>query len=138
MSNMCKSMAKKVETPKMTFPTSMYNTPIGSLIVCGYIFTDDKSNFDVKGISSLWKKIEKNPLKYITFGLDDENFIDKCFDLFKIKRPEDFPIAMVVSKFNMLFVPYIDGKTYPVREDGFIPYTLNVGKVYPINFDKEA
>lgn len=136
MSNMCKSLAKKVNEPTLTFPTSMYNTPIGSIIVSAYILSKNKEQYDINSIKKLWFKIEKNPLKYIKYGLDDEHFIDKTLDLFGLKRPKEFPIAMVMSKFNMLFVPYIDGEIYPIRDDGFMTQTLQTGKIYPINFNK--
>ena len=46
--------------------------------------------------------------KYIDFSFDDEKFIDKCLKLFNIEQPKEFPIAMVVSNLNILFVPYIE------------------------------
>jgi hypothetical protein len=46
------------------------------------------------------------------------------------------PIAMVVSKFNVLYVPYIDGQLIPIREDGLIGPTLTTGKIYPLKDDE--
>lgn len=47
------------------------------------------------------------------------------------------PIAMVVSKFNVLYVPYIDGQLIPIREDGLIGPTLTTGKIYPLKDEGE-
>ena len=43
---------------------------------------------------------------------------------------------MVVSKFNVLYVPYIDGQLIPIREDGLIGPTLTTGKIYPLKDDE--
>lgn len=137
MSNMCKKMSKKMENKGLIFPTSMYNTALGSVVVSAYVLSKNKEEYDIPSIKKLWNKIDKNPMKYIKFGFD-ENFIDNSLNLFGIKRPKDFPIAMVISKFNTLFAPYIDGELYPIREDGFIPPTYKLGKVYPIDFNKKA
>ena len=137
MSSMTKKMQKDISKISFLFPTNMYANAYGSVVVSAYILSENKEKYDLKEIGKKWRKIEKNPNKYIKFGLSDEKFIDKCLDLFGIERPKDFPIAMVVSNLNILFVPYVNGELYPIREDGFIPYTYKEGKVYPITFPKE-
>ena len=77
--------------------------------------------------------MKKNP-KLVDFGLDDPDFIDKVLRLFSLEKPKDFPIAMVQSKFNVLFMPYVDGQLLPLREDGIYPMTASHGKIYPIDF----
>ena len=68
------------------------------------------------------------------FWIDDKDFIDKTLALFDMERPEDFPIAMVQSDFNVLFMPCVDGQLFPLREDGVFPQTARKGKAYPIVF----
>lgn len=136
MSSICKRMSKKIKESALKFPTTMYTTALGSVVICGYIFSEDKESFDFQKTRTLWKKIEKNPQKYVKFGLDDEHFIKKALNLFGLGIPKSFPIAMVQSKFNILFAPYIKGELYPLREDGFVPQSYKSGKVYPLNFQK--
>ena len=137
MSNMCKKMAKKMdENKRLIFPTSMYGNVLGSLVISAYILSENKEEYDTAEISRLWNKVEKKPQKYINFGFDDEEFVDKALKMFGINKPSHFPIAMVCSKYNTLFAPYINGELYPLREDGFIPQTFKTGKVYPIDFNK--
>lgn len=137
MNSMTKKMQKDISKISFLFPTNMYSNAYGSVVVSAYILSENKEKYDLKEIGKKWRKIEKNPNKYIKFGLSDEKFIDKCLNLFGIERPKDFPIAMVLSNLNVLFVPYVNGELYPIREDGFIPYTYKEGKVYPITFPKE-
>lgn len=137
MSSMLKSMKKNIEVNQLKFVPSMYNNIYGSLVISAYILTEDKSTIDVKKINTLWKKIIKNPTKYISFGIEDKDFIDKCLNLFEIKKPSYFPIAMIQSNYNVLFAPYIDEEVYPLREDGYMGVTLTSGKIYPIDFSKE-
>lgn len=134
MSNMLKSMKKNIEVTKLKFVPSMYNNVYGSVVISAYILNPKNDEIDVKNINRLWRKIEKNPNKYINFGLEDKDFIDKTLKLFNVERPSVFPIAMVQSSVNVLFAPYYDGTIYPLREDGFMSVTLNNGKIYPIDF----
>lgn len=130
-------MQKAIVKMSFLFPTSMYCNPYGSVAISAYILSDEKEKYDLKEIGKKWRKIEKKPNKYIDFGFEDENFIDKCLKLFGMEKPKEFPIAMVVSNLNILFAPYVDGELYPLREDGFIPYTYKNGKVYPIDFSEK-
>ena len=70
----------------------------------------------------MWREIKKKP-ELVDFWIDDKDFIDKSLALFAIERPENFPIAMVQSNFNVLFMPYVDGQLFPLREDGIYPLT---------------
>lgn len=131
---MLKSMKKNIEVNQLKFVPSMYNNVYGSVVICAYILNPKQDEIDVKNINRLWRKIEKNPNKYIKFGLEDKDFIDKTLKLFNMERPSVFPIAMVQSSLNVLFAPYHEGILYPLREDGFMGITLMSGKIYPIDF----
>ena len=126
------SMKKTITKNSFIFNPDMYHHTLGSVIVCAYMFTENKPN--PVDINKKWHKICKNPKKYVDFWIDDPKFIDKSLALFDLQRPEQFPIAMVQSSFNVLFMPYLDGQLYPLREDGFMPPTANHGKIYPIDF----
>jgi hypothetical protein len=84
------------------------------------------------------EKTKKNPEKYINFWIDDKDFIDKSLALFNMQRPEEFPIAMVQSKYNVLFMPYYDGQLFPLHEKGIFPQTAKSGKIYPIDFTNKS
>lgn len=131
------STAKKVEKAVLggcnKFPNEMYNTTVGSLVICGIMFS--KKEVDFKVIRKQWKSYKKTP---DMFDLADEDFIDKTLQYFGIERPRYFPIAFVQGITNCLFAPY-DKKhklLLPLREDGFKGPTLRHGKVYPIEFNK--
>lgn len=131
---MLKSMKKNIEVNQLKFVPSMYNNVYGSVVICAYILNSKQDEIDVKNINRLWRKIEKNPNKYINFSLEDKDFIDKTLKLFNMERPSVFPIAMVQSSLNVLFAPYYEETLYPLREDGFMGVTLMSGKIYPIDF----
>ena len=109
----------------------MYNNLLGSVIISAYILSGKET--DSVYINKMWREIKKNP-KLVDFWLDDKDFIDKALDLFAMKRPDNFPVAMVQSNFNVLVMPYIDDQLFPLREDGVYPMTAKKGKIYPINF----
>ena len=126
------SMKKEIKKHSSRFQPDMYINTLGSLIICGYMFSKDKP--EPIDINKTWRKIKKNPEKYINFWIDDKDFIDKSLALFNMNRPESFPIAMVQSKYNVLFMPYFDGQLYPINENGIYPQTAKSGKIYPIDF----
>lgn len=129
-------MKKEIAKRSLMFDPELYNNMWGSLVICAYILSPEKTKTPFE-INKIWHKLKKNP-KLVKFGLDDPDFIEKTLKLFGIKRPENFPIAMVQSSFNVLFMPYVNGQLYPLREDGVYPMTASKGKIYPINFNGDA
>lgn len=125
------SMKKEITKRKLMFDPELYNNTLGSVIISAYILSKEKPVVPV--INKMWREVKRNR-KLVDFWLDDPDFIDKALDLFGMKRPEVFPIAMVQSKFNVLFMPYVDGQLLPLREDGIYPMTASHGKIYPIDF----
>lgn len=125
------SMKKEIAKRKLMFDPELYNNTLGSVIISAYILSKEKPVVPV--INKMWREVKRNR-KLVDFWLDDPDFIDKALDLFGMKRPEVFPIAMVQSKFNVLFMPYVDGQLLPLREDGIYPMTASHGKIYPIDF----
>ena len=125
------SMKKEIAKNSLTFAPDMYNNLLGSVVISAYILSEEKPIPVV--INKMWREIKKKP-NMVDFWLDDKDFIDKALDLFAMKRPENFPVAMVQSNFNVLVMPYIDGQLYPLREDGMYPLTAQKGKIYPIDF----
>lgn len=124
------SMKKEIKKNSLRFMPDMYNHPLGSVIISACILT---GKTDVVEINKKWRNLVKHP-EQVDFWIDDKDFIDKSLALFGMKRPEDFPIAMVQSDFNVLFMPYVDEQLFPLREDGIFPQTANKGKIYPIDF----
>lgn len=133
------SKARKLEKQKigggLKFPVEMYNTTVGSIVICGIMFT--RGELDYKKIRAKWREYKKAK---DLFDLNDKDLIVKVLEYFGMKKPKYFPIAMVVSPYNVLFAPY--EKKYkmvlPLREDGFTGPTLRYGKVYPIEFEKNV
>lgn len=126
------SIKKEIAKNNSMFVPEMYNNILGSIIISAYILSEEKPS--LTETKKMWRKIRKNP-KMVDFWLDDPDFIDKALKLFGMKRPDYFPVAMVQSDFNALIMPYIDGKLYPLREDGVFPMTASKGKIYPIDFN---
>lgn len=125
------SMKKEIAKNNLLFAPEMYNNLLGSVVISAYILSEEKPS--LLEIKQKWRQLRKNPKK-VDFWLDDPNFIDKALELFEMKRPDYFPVAMVQSDFNALIMPYIDGNIYPLREDGVFPMTASKGKIYPIDF----
>lgn len=125
------SMKKEIKKNSLRFMPDMYTETLGSLIISTCILTGDK--YDPVKVNKTYRNLKKHPQK-VDFWIDDKDFIDKSLALFGMKRPEDFPIAMVQSDFNVLFMPYVDEQLFPLREDGIFPQTANKGKIYPIDF----
>lgn len=130
MSNMVHSIRKEMKKNNLRFVPDMYTHPMGSIIISACILT---GRTDVAEINRKWRNLKKHP-KQVDFWIDDKDFIDKTLALFDMERPEDFPIAMVQSNFNVLFLPCVDGQLFPLREDGVFPQTARKGKAYPIVF----
>lgn len=114
------------------FAPEMYNNLLGSVVISAYILSEEKPS--LLEIKQKWRQLRKNPKK-VDFWLDDPNFIDKALELFEMKRPDYFPVAMVQSDFNALIMPFVDGKLYPLREDGIYPMTASKGRIYIIDFN---
>lgn len=137
MSSKTKRVGKKVGKlgGGLKFPVEMYNTTVGSIVICCLIFI--KKEVDYKRIRALWRKFKAQVEKgEEPFDIEKATFIDDVLKYFELRRPIYFPVAMVSSGFNVLFAPY--DKKYkmvlPLREDGFAGPTLKYGKVYPIQW----
>lgn len=117
----------------LRFPEAMYSDTLGSLAICGWMFTSgDKPK--VSSIKSKWKKILKGE---VPVDFTDPEFISKGLDFFGMTVPENFPIAFVQSDWNAVFAPFVDGKILPNREDGYAIATLRKGKIYPLTMTEE-
>jgi hypothetical protein len=119
----------------LKFPIEMYNTTVGSIVICCLMFT--KKDVDYKKIRATWRKFKAAVEKgEEPFDIEKASFVDDVLKYFGLHRPVYFPVAMVSSGFNVLFAPY--DKKYrrvlPLREDGFAGPTLKYGKVYPIQW----
>ena len=128
------SMKKEIAKRTLMFQPDMYNNTLGSVIICGFILTPNMPADLVGKINKQWNKVAKGKVK-VDFWLNDPDFIDKALKLFDMEKPDEFPIAMVQSDFNVLFMPYVDGNLLPLREDGVYPQTARKGKIYPINWN---
>ena len=125
---------KQVKNRNLRFEAEMYNNVLGSLVITHYILNKlDGNELDVGAIKAKWKYIVKHG---IDFWLDDPDFITKSLALFNMK-PIFGRFAMVQSALNTLFMPYIDDKIIPIREDGIYPNSAIHGKIYPITEQKE-
>lgn len=116
MSSRANKLVKQVSR-KLTFPAEMYMNLFGSLIICSYILNGG----DVKHILKTWKKLSKNPDKYI--DLEDENWMRDLCRMFKVEYDLTGRIVLVQGQYNSCFlIADEDGKLYPIREDGWMPY----------------
>ena len=131
---MLHAFRKQVKNSNLRFAPEMYNNILGSLVITHYILNKlDGNELDVGAIKAKWKYIVK---RGIDFWLDDPDFITKSLALFDMK-PIYGRFAMCQSTLNTLFLPYIDDKIIPIREDGIYPNTALHGKIYPITEQKE-
>lgn len=117
----------------LRFPEDMYSDTLGSLAICGWIFTAGEKP-KVSSMKSKWRKILKGE---VPVDFNDPDFVKKGLDFFGMKIPEVFPVAFVQSNWNAVFAPFVDGKLLPNREDGFIIQTLRKGKIYPLTLTEE-
>jgi hypothetical protein len=137
MSSQTKQLGKKIGKlgGGLKFPVEMYNTTVGSLVICCLMFTRKAVSY--KRIRALWKKYKAQVERGAeVFDFAKETFVDDVLSYFELHRPIYFPVAMVTSGFNTLFAPYDKKRKtiYPLREDGFIGPTLKYGKVHPIQW----
>ena len=132
---MLHALRKQVKNSGLRFAPEMYNNVLGSLVITHYILNKlDRNELDVGAIKAKWKYIVKHG---IDFWLDDPDFITKSLALFDMK-PIYGRFAMVQSALNTLFLPYIDDKILPIRDDGIYPNSAFHGKIYPITEQKEG
>ena len=125
---------RQVKNNNLRFAPEMYNNMLGSLVITHYILNKlDRNELDVSAIKAKWKYIVKHG---IDFWLDDPDFIPKALALFDMK-PIYGKFAMCQGALNTLFMPYIDDKIIPIREDGIYPNTAIHGKIYPVTEHKE-
>lgn len=126
---------KNVTKSCLKFDVDMYNNILGTLVITHYILNKlDGVDLDVFTIKAKWKSLVKKG--NLDFWLDDKDFIPKALALFNMK-PIYGKFAMCQSALNTIFLPYIDEKVLPVREDGLYPNTAINGKIYPI-MEKEV
>lgn len=126
---------KNVTKSCLKFDVDMYNNILGTLVITHYILNKlDGVDLDVVTIKAKWKSLVKKG--NLDFWLDDKDFIPKALALFDMK-PIYGKFAMCQSALNTIFLPYIDEKVLPVREDGIYPNTAINGKIYPI-MEKEV
>ena len=131
---MLHALRKQVKNSNLRFAPEMYNNVLGSLVITHYILNKlDGNELNVGAIKAKWKYIVKHG---IDFWLDDPDFITKSLALFDME-PIFGRFAMVQSALNTLFMPYIDDKIIPIREDGIYPNSAIHGKIYPITEQKE-
>lgn len=127
---------KQVNKSSLRFAPEMYNNVLGSLVITHYMLNKLEGNeLDVSTIRAKWKQLVKKGT--LDFWLDDKDFIPKALALFDMK-PIYGKFAMCQSALNTLFMPYIDDKIMPIREDGIYPNTAIHGKIYPITEHKEG
>ena len=120
----------------LRFESDMYSNIYGSVVICAAMLQNVDAE-KIKMINLLWRKVRKSP-ELIDWDLSDKEFIEKTLAFFDIEKPKDFPIAFVQYGANALFAPYIDGRIFPLREDGIKTMTLKKGKIYPIDFKERA
>lgn len=126
---------KQVNKSSLRFAPEMYNNVLGSLVITHYMLNKLEGNeLDVSAIRAKWKQLVKKGT--LDFWLDDKDFIPKALALFDMK-PIYGKFAMCQSALNTLFMPYIDDKIIPIREDGIYPNTAIHGKIYPVTEHKE-
>ena len=132
---MLHALRKQVKNSNLRFDANMYDNVLGSLIITHYILNKlDGVELDVNDIKTRWKKLVKKG--NLDFWLDDPDFIPKALALFDMK-PMYGRFAMVQGRFNLLFLPYIDGQVMPVKETGVYPLSARDGKIYPIENKQE-
>lgn len=132
---MLHALRKQVKNSNLRFDANMYDNVLGSLIITHYMLNKlDGVELDVNDIKTRWKKLVKKG--NLDFWLDDPDFISKALALFDMK-PMYGRFAMVQGRFNLLFLPYIDGQVMPVKETGVYPLSARDGKIYPVTEQKE-
>lgn len=133
MSSLSKRVQKAITSKKLMFDVDMYTNVVGTLVITAYMLSENKP--EPNKINKAWRKLKKKGMDY---WLEDKEFIQKTLAKFELEMPPYGKFAMVQSELNVLFLPYIDGQLYPVREDGLMPNTAYTGKIYPIVKEGEA
>lgn len=118
----------------LRFNDEMFNDIVGSLVICHYMLCEKKPTIGF--IKRRWIQYKKRTMKY-DCPVNPEHLIEDTISYFKLNK-EPIPIAEVKSDFNTLFLPFIDGELYPIREDGVLPQTAQKAKtVTPILWESE-
>lgn|SRR5574344_1106171 len=123
------SFKKRIARNSLKFMPEMYGNTVGSLVICAMVIS---GNTNYSEVNKIWNKVVKCPEKYIKCWIDDPEFITKWLKVFSLDVPAEFPIAAAMSRWNLLFVPYIDGHVLPLREDGVMPVTITRAEIVPI------
>ena len=136
MSNATRKTKKAIQNAEY-IEQQLLDTPYGSLIATTMILNPKLALSTEEFI----KRMEKCYFPYI----NDPDYIKKVVDEFFGDNTYEScvvgqPIAMVQSKWNVLFVPYILGENdevlrVTVRRDGTRPMTLDNGKLILINWE---
>lgn len=127
MATTTKKYRRETKTIKgLLFNPDMYNNIFGSLIITHYILSEIKPS--VEFINKRWQQLIEDGTD---LWLGTPEFFEKLLDMFEL-APKYGQFAMVQSRFNCLFAPYINEQILPIREDGFLGNTLMTGKIYPI------
>lgn len=125
--------APLIDSDKLTFPADMYTNIYGSAVICAYMFSSDKPDADA--ITDKWMDLkEDESLVDWVYEGDREAFFKKTVEHFGLKVPERCPVALVESRLNAIFAPYVEGRVFPIREDGFMTLTLRKGKPTALHF----
>lgn len=114
MSSLAKRMGKRL-TNTLRFDPEMYSNIFGSYIVCTYILNGG----DIAHIKRTWKKVLREPTKYI--DISKENWLEEFCTLFKVKYDLSGRIAYCEGKLNSLFcLVDNEGILHTTREDGYV------------------
>lgn len=125
-------LKKNVAENRFIFPMEMYTSLPGSIIVTAYILAEEKP--DTLAIRKRWKKLLRHGLG---FDLTDPDYIKKVCELFDIPMFDVNFAAFVFSDYNALVCPYVNGRIFPLREDGWYSRTLRKGIAYPLTDNEE-
>lgn len=118
----------------LRFPIAMYSDMLGSLGICGWMFTNEAERPNVSSMKRKWIKILKGE---VPVDFTQPDFIEKGLEYWGMKKPELFPVAFVQSEWNAVFAPYVNGQVLPNREDGYVIATLRKGKIYPLDWNNK-
>jgi len=132
MSSKAGKLSKAIKN-KLMFPQEMYETFIGSALICNYIF-EQWPEEEKQRVIKKWKTIKRNPSNY--FDFESTWNINKIYEVFEVKRTWNYPVCMVTSEFNALVLPYATDEDkvipLPVREDALLPLTARKAKTIQV------
>lgn len=123
-----KQIKKTVAKNSLMFPIDMYTSLPGSIVITSYILNNEKP--DLKSVHKKFKYYKRHGLP---FGLEDTEYINKVLKVFDCSPIPYQYAAFVVSDYNALIAPYVNGELMPLREDGLFTLTLRKGKIYPLS-----